>query len=36
MDYSKKPGQKIELIGELENNEKPTVDWFVHFKKENA
>lgn len=31
MDYRKKPGQKIELIGELENNEKPTVSIITSF-----
>ena len=31
MDYSKKPGQKIELIGELENKEKPTVSIITPF-----
>ena len=31
MDYSKKPGQKIELIGELEKKEKPTVSIITPF-----
>ena len=31
IDYSQKPGQKIELIGELENKEKPTVSIITPF-----
>ena len=30
-DYSKKPGQKIEIIGEIENKEKPTISIVTPF-----
>lgn len=30
-DYSKKPGQKVELIGELKNKEKPTISIITPF-----
>ena len=31
MDYTKKPGQKIETIGKVLNNEKPTISVITPF-----
>ena len=31
MDYSKKPGQKLEVFGEIKNKEKPTISIITPF-----
>ena len=31
MDYTKRPGQKLEIIGELKNKEKPTISIITPF-----